>query len=368
MNHHKLRAGRLVLSNLRQATTRIATGLQFACREKLPVSVAVRLRRSWPLLLMAMMHIPGVAADSTDTVEGADNFDVEWRPSDFTRLVFHEDFAASALDRTTWCTRYQYGGGPPLPKADPECGVGGRGTLDYLNDEEQRFVDITNDGEDVHLIDNGVLRLMAYPVAGMPAGKFQSGMIRSKQKFAPSATLSLFITARIRLPTTVGAWPGFWLAPGVDASGRTGWPPEIDIVEAMLNPSRGDHATKIHMGTQLQNFGGKGVAGKASLSFAHPNYDRQTRRFNADRSLRGAWMVASVEWSEKTACFYVGRTRVACHQYEWKLNSGEAAPDAPLLLNLSMGGLMGGAVDYATMPTSFDIDYVKVYTRIERHN
>ena len=75
-------------------------------------------------------------------------------------VVFADEFDGSQLDRSAWCTRYIYGGGP-APQTDPACGRNGDGNLDFLNDEQQRYVDTNSRGEQMHVLGDGYLRLRA---------------------------------------------------------------------------------------------------------------------------------------------------------------------------------------------------------------
>ena len=61
-------------------------------------------------------------------------------------LVFADEFDGRELNRHVWCTRYIYAGGsmPQIP--DAVCQADKRGTLDRLNDEQQRYVDMSRDG------------------------------------------------------------------------------------------------------------------------------------------------------------------------------------------------------------------------------
>jgi hypothetical protein len=186
-------------------------------------------------------------------------------------LVFGDEFDGTALDRSAWCTRYQYGGGAALQGGfnDSACTAAGGGTLDYLNDEQERFRDVTTHlpdgrgtplppgqaGDPLHVVSGGFLSLRATRT-GADAGyaRYEAGMIRSKREFKPSANESLYLTARVRLPDVKGSWPAFWLAPGMRA-GSSQWPPEIDIFEGELNRN-GDNDNMLHMNAIGTHAGG----------------------------------------------------------------------------------------------------------------
>lgn len=279
-------------------------------------------------------------------------------------LVLSDDFDGASLDRSKWCTRYPYAGGPPLQVADAACGrPPDYGTLDFLNDEQQRYVDTNRQGQALHRIEGGMLRLTA--TASLPGPKvlFESAMIRSKQEFRAEGSRSYLFVARVRLPNVRGTWPAFWIAPGFDAQGNTAWPPEIDFMEGALNASSDKHDT-LTMGAQMQNWGGTGKARKPPPSrHAGKGFNRDTRRFTRSPSLRNTWIELAGYWTADQVCYYVDRAKVSCEEYRWLDNRRALAPAGPVLLNLAVGGEWAGAdgIDMRGFPTSFDIDHVRVY-------
>lgn len=324
---------------------------------------------------------PGVAASPQLATAGGTsssptpNFSVASRPvtgsfvpAGFSKLVFSDEFDGGDLDRSKWCTRYPYGGGPPIQVPDDSCGSRGRGTLDFLGGgtptpEAQRYVDFNFEGTPLHRVSGGVLHLIATKTGRTPAAPFESAMIRSKAVFRPSAGTAYFLTARLRLPAVRGTWPAFWLAPGIGPDDKTGWPPEIDILEAPLN-DKWDTDNMLTMHAQGQNWGGEGVKGNPKLTYALPEYDSDVRKLRANRNLRGVWLEAGALWSENEACFFLDGVKIACEAYEWKHNNGELAPAAPILINLAIGGWAGrNGIAVEKFPTTFDVDYVRVYQR-----
>jgi hypothetical protein len=82
---------------------------------------------------------------------------------------------------------------------------------------------------------DGVLEITAQPTP-VPAGSrtdsypYVSGLISTQPSF--SQTYGYF-EMRAELPRGNGLWPAFWMLPKDDS-----WPPEIDIVESIGDPSR----------------------------------------------------------------------------------------------------------------------------------
>ena len=121
-------------------------------------------------------------------------------------LVLSDDFDGTALDRSKWCTRYQHAGGPPLQFPDPQCTRPAEyGTLNFLNDEQQRYVDVNRVGQPLHRVAGGILQLTATATLPGPQVLFESAMIRSKREFRPDSITSYVFLARVRLPAVLGS-------------------------------------------------------------------------------------------------------------------------------------------------------------------
>ena len=273
------------------------------------------------------------------------------------RLVYAEEFEGYALDRRQWCTRYVYGGGPALQLNDYECTRDGKGTLDFLNDEIQRYRDLDSSGKPLHEVRGGHLTLIA--VKGAGSAKYEAGMIRSKKVFKPDETKSLYITARVRLPSVKGTWPAFWLNSDRDDKGNVVWPPEIDIFEAPLNGVE-DRDTMLKVGAVTRD------KAKRRMSYMHGSFNERWRNYHAPKSIRDTWIETAVEWTNENVCYYLDGTKLMCEDYRWVHEDGRAAPPAHILLNIAVGGQWAGryGVDDTKFPARFAIDYVRVYERV----
>lgn len=281
---------------------------------------------------------------------------VDFRPEGY-RLVFADEFQGEALDRGLWCTRYVYGGGPPPQVVDPICQERGRGTLDRLNDERQRYVDVNAEGRELHQVKDGTLTLVATLTGDSEKTPFQSAMIRSKKTFRPDARTSYYVTARVRLPKVRGTWPAFWVNPGPNDEGKLSWPPEIDIFDSPLNEKE-DRENMLHVGAVPSS-------APRRLLDSHPLFSRRWRNYVVPYSLRERWIETGAEWTQDKVCYFVDGVRVMCEAYAWRHRNGAAAPPGHVLLNLAVGGSWAGRHGIATalFPARFSIDHVRVYEK-----
>ena len=274
---------------------------------------------------------------------------------------------STSLDRARWCTRFQYGGGPPPQEPDAACqSPPGHGTLDHLHDEQQRYVDRNTLGQSMHAVAGGVLSLRVTKTGADPQAPYESAMIRSKQTFRPSPSVSYYLTARVRLPRVRGTWPAFWLAPAVAPDGSAAWPPEIDIMEGALNDGY-DTQSMLRMGAQPHNWGGQGPASAPLPAlYRDPSFDPRDRKVRAARNLRGVWIEVGLDWQDRQSCYFIDGVKMACEPYEWLQNDHRPAPASPLLLILAIGGPWAGrgGIEDERLPASFDVAHVRVYEQV----
>lgn len=147
-----------------------------------------------------------------------------------------------------------------------------------------------------------------------------------------------FFEIRARMPCGKGTWPALWL---VGAGGR--WPEdgELDILEHVgSNPKRVSSA--VHTAAAS---GGTAVSGKAYLPDA-------CTRFHDYQ----------MHWTPDRVDFGVDGRR----HWTYPRRAGDAAAwpfDRPqfMILNIAIGGDLGGPVDDAALPVTMEIDHVRVY-------
>jgi beta-glucanase (GH16 family) len=232
------------------------------------------------------------------------------------RLVLAEEFQATELNRGLWTTTMAF--------------IGRQGARQH-NDS---YLSYTTD-EDVQVGD-GTLRLIAdrRTVTGEdPAGTFHytQGFVSTHDAF--SFTYG-YVEVRAKMPGGRGLWPTIWLMP-LDHS----WPPEFDIAEY--------YAT-----TQEIRFG------LATGTMTEVKWD----------DLRLVRPAVEQEWHTYGLIWEPGRA-------VWLFDGqvvleviGQHVPAKPmyLILNNGVSSRVGpsGAPDETTVfPSTFEIDYVRVYQR-----
>lgn len=158
-----------------------------------------------------------------------------------------------------------------------------------------------------------------------------------------------FMEVRAKLPCGLGSWPAIWML----GTGGT-WPDdgEIDIMEQRGTSAaeKGRVLGTIH--TRAYNYfnGSLGVGQGSSTAVADActAFHNYQLTWNGDRILIGVDNTNYFEFvNPKTG----DRTR-------WPFDNPQY-----LLLNLAIGGDLGGAVDNSAFPMQMEVDYVRVYQR-----
>ena len=247
------------------------------------------------------------------------------------QLVWSEEFDGSTLDTNTWTVEVNGNGGG--------------------NNEKQFY---TNRPENIRL-NNGCLELEARKET-YETKEYTSGRINSRGKKAFKYGK---IEARMSLPSGGGTWPAFWTL-GSDWS-IVGWAScgEIDIMEHIgNNPTMVSFA--LH--TKFKN-GSKGN-----------NWSSRTYM----DGIEGTFHTYGIEWQEEA---YSGRDKISFtidgveygssmedvstmdDNFYWPFNKEHF-----LILNLAMGGNMGGSIDDTIFQNSviMKVDWVRVYQRTEK--
>jgi beta-glucanase (GH16 family) len=153
------------------------------------------------------------------------------------------------------------------------------------------------------------------------------------------------VEARIKMPAGVGTWPALWaLGSDIDTAG---WPRsgELDVVEYL--PRRPTSAS--------------GTVHGPTTTGGHWYLHRDA--YTAD-VLSDDFHVYAMEWSPAQVEFFLDGVRFGTVTRSEAEQRGVWKADHPhfLLLNLAVGGTLGGAVPESTVwPQRLMVDYVRVY-------
>ena len=147
-----------------------------------------------------------------------------------------------------------------------------------------------------------------------------------------------FFEIRAKLPCGKGTWPAIWML-----NSQAVWPAggELDIMEH-LGSDPGRVFSTVH--TSAGN-GGSGVGGAIRVPDACGAFHRYQMHWTVDRVSFGV-----------DGFSYVHYPRLDVGPRAWPF-------DAPqfLILNIAIGGDLGGKVDDRIFPVKLEVDYVRVY-------
>ena len=152
-----------------------------------------------------------------------------------------------------------------------------------------------------------------------------------------------FAEVRAKLPCSLGTWPAIWMlgsSPGT-------WPDigEIDIVEQRGTNSAAKQTVlaTLHM---RSNYGGDGITATRSLPDA----------CTAFHNYQLTWTENKIELGVDGTIYNTYNKPAGATNSNWPFEKPQY-----LLLNLAMGGDLGGAVPGAFSRDSMQVDYVRVY-------
>ena len=215
----------------------------------------------------------------------------------------------------------------------------------WFNGEEQHYTNITSNS----YVTNGTLKIKAIkenytsPENGT-SKNYTSARLNSKYAFKYGK-----VEVRAKLPSELGTWPAIWtLGQNISEQGaywqtqgygNTGWPAcgEIDIMEQDSNKSITSGA--FHFGS-----------------------DYTQHQYTTDHisvtDTENAWHVYSMIWTKENISLMVDG--VEFHNTS-NVDMSFFQANHFILLNLAMGGALGGGIDQNFSSAIMEIDYVRVY-------
>jgi beta-glucanase (GH16 family) len=247
-------------------------------------------------------------------------------------LVWSDEFDGNALDASNW--DYQIGNGSAygLPSG-------------WGNNELQYYTNF----EDNVSVSDGTLKIVArqQSLGGLP---YTSGRIRTKD--LREFTYGRF-EGRMKIPSTSGVWPAFWMLPTDSPYGGWASSGEIDIMESV------NQADKIY--------------GTIHHGAPWPSNQHNGGTFEDGTDFSQDFHVYAVEWEPNIIRWYLdGVLYHSVTKDDWYSSvapGNDLAPfDVPfhLLLNVAVGGnFPGNPNGSAVYPQTLEVDYVRVYERAQ---
>ncbi|TVZ57221.1 beta-glucanase (GH16 family) [Lutibacter sp. Hel_I_33_5] len=231
-------------------------------------------------------------------------------PVQFTNLVWEDDFNTD--------------GAPDATKWTYDLGAGGWG-----NNELQTY---TNNAENAK-VEGGSLKITAKADGN---GGYTSARLKTEGLYNFKYGK---VEVKAKLPASAGTWPAIWML-GSNFS-TVSWPKsgEIDIME-----QTGADKNKILATCHWED----------STSNQKADYGTNTSISNASIEFH----VYSLEWTEASIKIYLDDVLF------YELTNSASLPfnaDFFLILNVAMGGSLGGNVDAGFTEDTMEIDYIKVY-------
>ena len=149
------------------------------------------------------------------------------------------------------------------------------------------------------------------------------------------------VDARAKLPSGGGVWPAIWMLGS--NFGTVGWPAcgEIDIMEYVGN-SPGKISSALHTPS---SFG-------ATVNFREKTIGNETTEFHLFSTI---WTANSITFLLDDVEYYTYNP-VNKNSETWPFNN-----DHFIILNLALGGTLGGTIDPNFESATFEIDYIRVY-------
>ena len=270
------------------------------------------------------------------------------------KLVWHDEFDGTEIDRTKW---------------DFDLG---NGFYDYVNhawvagwgNEELQYYTDAPANASVH---GGKLTLRALKEARHGCG-YTSARLKTRRRDGTPLFSTLYgrIEFRAQVPWGKGLWPALWMLPQQDTYGGWAASGEIDVME-IVGDKPHEVLSSLHFGS------------------AYPQRELITTVHTLPAgSTVSDWHVYAVEWEPGEIRFYVDGVQTRRHDHWWscsKLKNGQGlqpkkagevnpwpAPfDQPfyLVMNVAVGGNFPGLPNEATrFPAELVVDYVRVYDKV----
>lgn len=245
-------------------------------------------------------------------------------------LVWSDEFDGSAVDTTKW--EFMIGNGAEY------------GNPGWGNNELQYYTSRPENAS----VSGGMLHITARQES-FAAFNYTSARLRTLNK---ADFLYGRMEARIKLPSTPGIWPAFWMLPTNSPYGGWAASGEIDIMESV------NYADTIYGSI---HFGG---------NWPNNTHLTCTRTGGIDYSLD--FHRYAIEWQPGLIRWFIDDVAYCTRgQSQWYSTAAPSDPDAPFdsmfhfLLNVAVGGNFPGNPNGSSVfPQTMTVDWVRVYQSV----
>ena len=233
--------------------------------------------------------------------------------------------ASYEFNTLAWSDEFETDGAPDATKWTYDLGA----NSGWGNNELQTYTDTAENAK----VEGGSLIITAKADG---SGGYTSARLKSQGLY--NFTYGR-VEVKAKLPASQGTWPAIWMLGSNFTS--VGWPQsgEIDIMEQ----TGGDKNTTLGTCHWFD-----------SASSSNASYGETTSIANASSEFH----LYTVEWTEQAVKIFVDDIKF------YELTNDSTLPfnaDFFLILNVAMGGSLGGTVDDAFTEDTMEIDYVKVF-------
>jgi beta-glucanase (GH16 family) len=222
----------------------------------------------------------------------------------------------------------------------------GNGSGGWGNNEQEYYTSLPQNA----YVSDGLLHIVGLKQS-YDGYNYTSARMRTEGLFT---TLYGRIAFRVKLPAGQGLWPALWMMPEDSVYGGWAASGEIDVMENI-----GRNPTNV-FGTL--HFGGPYPANTQSYG---PNYN-----FLPGASVTN-FNIYLLEWTTNAINWYVNGQLYETQTSWWSsstTNTSDINPyPAPfnepfyVVMNLAIGGTLGGTIDNSIFPADMQVDYVRLY-------
>ena len=255
-------------------------------------------------------------------------------------IIWQDEFDAADPDRTPLSSKWGYDVGRGTSENSDGTNPGNWG---WGNGEAQWY---SNNDADNTYVSDGTLKIVAKKEAAGDGATWTSGRLVTRNIYENKYGC---IEMRAKISEAAGVWPAFWmLRHDIYDAGGTGWPRggEIDIMESS---TRVWGPGKVYGTLHCQAGYGGGPIWSQGMQLS---------------DLEATWHTYAIVWNENgTISWYYDDNLLGTYTAADKNNNDVWPYDENfyIILNLAVGGGLGGEIDPNLSEATMEVDYVRWY-------